>query len=215
MIVASERRTLVLRSVLLALAIGGLAWAAVIAVTGGVVLDHELGTPVLRASRSTRFDRRPRLCCAMSLLFRQHAAGGCPPSGVAGRPQVLAAVLVAAALVIGIRWGTFVASASDASGYVSQAGMWLKGELTTLAPEWAHDAPWQDAAWSSAPLGYRRARSRTCIVPTYSPGLPIMMALFKPWADGTPSITSCPASVRWRSGSPICLAPDSADRGPA
>jgi hypothetical protein len=95
------------------------------------------------------------------------------------RPSRLAGVLVVAALVIGIRFGTFVASGSDASGYVSQAEMWLHGELTTVAPEWAHSAPWDGAGWSSAPLGYRPAEISYVLVPTYSPGLPLAMALFQ------------------------------------
>ena len=92
---------------------------------------------------------------------------------------MLAAFLAAAALVVGIRWGTFVASGSDASGYVSQAEMWLRGELTTWAPAWARDASWSDAVWSAAPLGYRPGEPAYSIVPTYSPGLPIAMALFQ------------------------------------
>ncbi len=111
--------------------------------------------------------------------FRQHAEEDVRRLSLVRRPAVLAALLAAAALVIGIRWGTFVATGSDASGYVSQAEMWLRGELTTLAPEWAHDAPWDEAAWSSAPLGYRPSETSYILVPTYSPGLPIAMALFQ------------------------------------
>src|SRR5262249_55948483 len=43
---------------------------------------------------------------------------------------------------------------------------------------WVTDAPWPNAAWSFSPLGYRPAQTGAVgtIVPTYSPGLPLMMA---------------------------------------
>ena len=101
-------------------------------------------------------------------------SGGCRWCGAG-----VAALLAAAALVVGIRCGTFVAAGSDASGYVSQAEMWLRGELTIAAPQWAHDARWHDAGWSSAPLGYRPSQISYVLVPTYSPGLPMAMALLQ------------------------------------
>jgi hypothetical protein len=94
-------------------------------------------------------------------------------------PHAIAALLVVAALFVGIRWGSFVAAGSDASGYVSQAEMWLRGELTMLAPQWARDGRWNSAGWTSAPLGYRPSEISYILVPTYSPGLPMAMALFQ------------------------------------
>ena len=177
MIVLSRRGTHVLRLVLLVVAVGALAWSTVIAITGGILLTTNWGRV------SSRNPVNPFVIGALALLcyvmlFRQHAEADVRRASGLVAPRTLATVIAIAAFVIGIRCGTFVASASDASGYVSQAGMWLRGELTTLAPEWAHDAPWQDAAWSSAPLGYRPSEISYVIVPTYSPGLPMMMALF-------------------------------------
>jgi hypothetical protein len=94
-------------------------------------------------------------------------------------PHAIAALLVVAALFVGIRWGSFVAAGSDASGYVSQAEMWLRGELTMVAPQWAQDGRWNDAGWTAAPLGYRPSPTSYILVPTYSPGLPMAMALFQ------------------------------------
>ncbi len=178
MIVPSQRTTLVVRPLLLALAAAGLGWAAVLAMSGGIILNTSWGRV------SSRNPVNPFLIGACALMcyvamFRQHAKADAHALSVSLRPRILAAGLVAATLVVGIRWGTFVASGSDASGYVSQAEMWLRGELTTWAPEWARDAPWSDAVWSAAPLGYRPGEPEYSIVPTYSPGLPIVMALFQ------------------------------------
>jgi hypothetical protein len=178
MIVPSPPRTLVLRSALLVLGAGGLAWAVAIGISGGIILNTSWGRI------SSRNPVNPFLIGALALVcyvaaFRQHAEADVRRVSAVLRPQRLALLLAAAALVVGIRWGTFVASGSDASGYVSQAEMWLRGTLTTLAPEWARDAPWQDAGATSAPLGYRPSEISYVIVPTYSPGLPLIMALFQ------------------------------------
>jgi hypothetical protein len=154
------------------------AWSAVIAISGGIILNTSWGRV------SSRNPINPFVIGALALIcyiavFRQHAETDIRRASGFIRPRSLAVLVAIAALVIGIRWGTFVAAGSDASGYVSQARLWLHGELTMLAPEWARDAPWQDAGWSSAPLGYRPSEISYVLVPTYSPGLPIMMALFE------------------------------------
>ena len=92
---------------------------------------------------------------------------------------LIAALCAAAALIVGIHWGTFMGTGPDASGYVSEADLWAHGALTTPAPEWGRGARWTNAAWSSAPVGYLPGPAPSTLVPTYSPGLPLMMALFE------------------------------------
>ncbi|HEV3215855.1 MAG TPA: glycosyltransferase family 39 protein [Vicinamibacterales bacterium] len=89
------------------------------------------------------------------------------------RPIAISAALIA--LLIGVRYGTFTADDSDSYGYVSQAGLWLKGNLVVAQPL-AVAAPWPDADWTFSPLGYRPGRTRGTIVPTYAAGLPLTMA---------------------------------------
>jgi hypothetical protein len=89
----------------------------------------------------------------------------------------IGACAAAVALVIGIWYGTFAAGGSDSYGYVSEADLWLKGALVVQQPL-AKEAPWPDADWAFAPLGYRPGPTSGTIVPTYPPGLPLMMALF-------------------------------------
>jgi hypothetical protein len=101
------------------------------------------------------------------------------------RPRPLASLAVAAAVVsvvsFGLLKGLFVAAAADAYGYVSQADLWARGSLVVEQP-FAREMTWPNAAASLAPLGYRPHRpalSGTDIVPIYSPGVPMLMALFK------------------------------------
>jgi hypothetical protein len=95
------------------------------------------------------------------------------------RVSPLAAVTAcaAAALAIGIWFGTFVAGGSDSYGYVSQAGLWLRGNLRIEQPI-VQQMSWPNGEWAFAPLGYRPLSSDGTIVPTYAPGLPILMAGF-------------------------------------
>jgi hypothetical protein len=100
-----------------------------------------------------------------------------------GRRLALAAVAGAVMSVVsfGLANGLFVAAAADAYGYVSQADLWARGDVIVRQP-WARDMTWPNADNALAPLGYRPHRPAshgTDIVPIYSPGVPILMAVFK------------------------------------
>jgi hypothetical protein len=143
----SETRAARLRTLLLAAAAASFAWALIVAATGGVTLRTSLGRI------SSRDATRPLLVAVAVILvyairYRAHLRGDLRSIASLRWPAVIAATLSAAALAIGIVWGSFVAAGSDASGYISQAEMWLHGELTTLAPEWAREAPWEGAKWA-------------------------------------------------------------------
>lgn len=90
----------------------------------------------------------------------------------------LAIALAIITAVLGIRFGIFAASGADSYGYVSQADLWLERSLIIEQPL-GRDAPWRHAVWTLAPLGYRPGDERGTMVPTYSPGLPLLMAAFK------------------------------------
>jgi hypothetical protein len=101
------------------------------------------------------------------------------------RPNLIASLVVAAAVVsvvaFGLLKGLFVAAAADAYGYVCQADLWARGSVIVRQP-FAEAMAWPNAAASLAPLGYRPHRPAahgTDIVPVYSPGVPMLMALFK------------------------------------
>jgi hypothetical protein len=80
-----------------------------------------------------------------------------------------------ATLLAGLLLGTRTAGSADTYGYVSQALLWLKGSTVEVQPLAAR-VPWPSAEWSLSPLGYRPAVMPEAIVPTYPPGLPLVMA---------------------------------------
>jgi hypothetical protein len=108
----------------------------------------------------------------------------------AGWPIVIG--VAAASAGMAIAFGTFSAAGADASGYLSQAAMWAAGRLELsdplpLLPGWPPDAG------ISAPLGWNAAAERGWQVPTYGPGLPLLMAM--PLAAGGSLIASVTVAV--------------------
>ena len=96
--------------------------------------------------------------------------------------RVLAAVGIAWALVAGIRFGTFSAGGSDSFGYISQAHLFLRAQLTDqvpMRPEFA----WRDAELSLIPLAYRPAAQPGRMAPVYPPGLSLILAAVHPLGD--------------------------------
>jgi hypothetical protein len=93
---------------------------------------------------------------------------------------VILVLVVLGGFAIGVRFGSFVAGGADSYGYVSQAGLWLNGRLRTAQP-WVDQMSWPYRGFTFAPLGYRPASGPDdhTIVPTYAPGLPILMAGFQ------------------------------------
>ena len=171
MIRTSSRAVLVVAVLLL-------AWGVAVLVTGGVVIETPWRTISSRAAI------RPFIAAGLVLLLyatrwrdRWREDLG-PLRRVPAAPIVVgAAVLVT--LVVGLMCGTRIAGGPDASGYVSEAALFVRGELTQLTPEWARNAPWNDSALTASPVGYRPAERTDILVPVYSPGLPLMMALFQ------------------------------------
>ena len=154
------------------------SWAAAIAVSAGVRVT------VLGLRIVSRDPRRP-LAAAAVLLVAGYALAGrraideeldrvATTFGKAALPLAIATALAVAAA--GVRWGSFAASGVDAYGYVSQAALWARGSLRVDQP-FAAGMPWPDAHMAFAPMGYGPATSGHAIVPSYSPGLPLLMAM--------------------------------------
>ena len=91
-------------------------------------------------------------------------------------PTVLVVLSATAVVVMGLAIGTKSAGGADVYGYVSQAALWRQGDLHVSMPL-AERAPWPHPEDSFAPLGYR-ATDRVTAVPTYAPGIPLIMAVF-------------------------------------
>ena len=91
-------------------------------------------------------------------------------------PASLTFIIAAAVVVFGVRYGTFVASDTDPYGYVSEAEFIARGTLR-IDQRFALQMPWREAEASFVPAAYRPATEPGFIVPTYPPGLPLLMAL--------------------------------------
>jgi len=93
-------------------------------------------------------------------------------------PQV-AGLLTIGMFVLTASMGTRALSGADSYGYVSQADLWLRGDLKIPQP-FTVEAPWPNADRAFAPLGYQPSpQDNRVIVPTYAPGLPLLLALAK------------------------------------
>jgi hypothetical protein len=90
----------------------------------------------------------------------------------------IAAIVAILAVVVAFREGAPVAGGSDSYGYVSQAHLWATGKLRVEPPLLDLLDPVLPSR-ALAPLGYVIARDAPVLVPTYSPGLPMVMAVFE------------------------------------
>jgi len=169
-----------------------LAWTYVVVATAGV--SFRVG-PLLFRSYDVRRPLFLAVVCGLLYAFlgapgqlkRELAATLAALRAVQARADRLsrwAPVVIAAlslgVLSTGIRYGIRAAGVSDVYGYVSQAELWEKGNLHVPIPERLVSVlPWPDAVQSVAPLGYRPGVSGHDLVPIYSPGLPLLMALFR------------------------------------
>ncbi len=117
----------------------------------------------------------------------------------------LALALALAVFILGVRFGSRTAAGSDAYGYVSQADLWLHGNLHIDQP-WVARFAWPDADAVFAPLAYRPGTAPHTLVPTYPPGLPLLMAAFSlPGAHGgrylvVPLMAALGVWLTWRLG---------------
>jgi hypothetical protein len=177
-------------------------WAALVAASGGVTLPLPGGV----AFRS--HDAWPALIVAAAALapalvvrgraqFQQDLGRLWPALDRAAAP--LAVMIALVVLAAGIRHGAWIAGGSDAFGYVSQALGWSRGD-PAFEVALAREAPWPDALATFAPLGYRPDPSGTAVVPTYPPGLPLVMAIFVRVAGARAAflvVPACGALLVW------------------
>jgi hypothetical protein len=185
-----------IRGVLLGAACMAAAWSAALALFGGFKLrvsgiairSNDPGRALVFAGiavagyfiaggRIPR-ERIRRLGDGGSRFARAVVIGGSTVvRALVKRPGLVAAALALAVTVIATAWSTRIAGGADAYGYVSQADLWLAGHLVIQQP-WVKEVPWPNAEWSFSPLGYRPATppGQWAIVPTYSPGLPLLLA---------------------------------------
>ena len=154
-----------------------MCWAAAVVLTGGIVIP--LGFAVLRSRATTR----ALVVAAVFFLayaVSDFAAFRAGAGRVSGRLHALAPVLaVLVALVLvghAVRFGTYTAGSADSYGYVNQAYDWARGKLPSPEPL-ALSLPFPSSDLIQTPLGYRPGPKPHTMVPTYAPGLPMIMAV--------------------------------------
>ncbi len=155
-----------------------LMWAAALYATGGVrftILDFR----VTSRDPARPFALAVLLLAVGSVVFgRRHIDDECEHVAARCRAAVTPIAIAAsfAVTIAGLHWGTFAANGVDAYGYVSQAALWERGTVRVEQP-FVAKVPWSDADWAFAPMGYRPTVSGHAIVPSYAPGLSLLMAL--------------------------------------
>ena len=166
-------------------------WAALVFATGGFVARVGALRISSRSPRtalvlalvclaaafvlSTREERRRALPAIWSFVRRADAAIERAWPRLA---PIVAGCAALATVAVGLTWGTDVAAGADAYGYASQAELWARGNLRIEEPLMSH-LRWGFSANTLAPLGYTPSRDSKALVPFYSPGLPMLMGLFR------------------------------------
>jgi hypothetical protein len=97
-------------------------------------------------------------------------------SWIERRSRMLLVTLALLTGVVAAGFATRSPSGADASGYLSQAAMWAGGEWRVVDGLTA-DRLWPLRPDQTAPLGWRPALEPGWQVPTYAPGLPLLMAV--------------------------------------
>ena len=172
--------------VLLLLAAASLALAVVVLLTGGFrvyVFDVPLSTrgtfrplvaalSLAAAALLTDPALRRRLQASIDAVLRLPLI----------RRRAAPVMTIAAAgwmLYAGVSMGSRAAGGADSYGYVSQAALWSEGRLR-VRQDFVAMMPWPRADATFSPLGYRPAPGHPhTLVPTYPPGLPLIMAAFE------------------------------------
>lgn len=154
-----------------------LVWAAVVAITGGFRIEvSSIRISSRNASRIFLFATLPA-ALAWRLAYRDRLERWLQAHAALQQTLALVtlAALVAGTLIVGVRFGSRTAAASDQSGYVSQSALWAARTLK-IDQRFAATLPWPEASQSLTPLGYRIGPDGS-MVPTYAPGLPLLMAV--------------------------------------
>ena len=169
---AQKRATL-----LLAVAAILLAWSAVIAITGGFRVElWGLRISSRNALRIFLLGAIPAVWAWRLAYVERLDAWLVRAQPIVHRlAPALAGALAMVVLALGVRYGSHAVAASDQSGYVSEAALWARG-TPRIDLGFASNLPWPDAKDTMVPLGYRIGAGGA-MVPTYAPGLPLLMAV--------------------------------------
>ncbi len=188
-----------MRRLLLILSIAALAWGALVLLTGGI--EWRIAGVLFRSRAPDRaLQIALVLIVIQAALFRDAFARDLIRASDAARPFLpwLGLLLAVGLAIHAVFFGSFVAGGADSYGYVSQAYSWASGLLPRSQPL-PLSVPWPSGDASLAPLGYRPGLAVHTVVPTYAPGLPLLMAAFLVFGSCGPYLVvpACAALVVW------------------
>ena len=166
----------IVRRLLLIGSAAALAWAALVAATGGI--HWRIAGVVLSSRESSRALAIGIALLLLCAIFFREAFSRDTDRVLRVVRRALPGLALCGALMLGahaIHYGTFTAGGADSFAYVSQAYGWASGGLPRAEPL-PISVPWPSGDSSLAPLGYRPGPQPHTIVPSYAPGLPLMMA---------------------------------------
>jgi hypothetical protein len=153
-----------------------LGWALLIGTTGGFTWE------IAGLRLSSRDPVRPLVAGIVAALMFWYAAPATVARAIdrleraiARRAALLACAAAVATVIAGVQRGTYAAGGADSYGYVSESDLWLAGHLKVNQSAYQRLGPPFDT-WTLSPLGYRPGLDPWTVVPTYSPGLPLLMA---------------------------------------
>src|SRR5688572_690382 len=177
MVSMSPQRWTMLATLAACVALGAGVWALAILLVGGMRV--QLG-PILISSRDPfRALAIAAVAYASSVLLapagNRSVAWQRLREWTGSHASAAAFVAAAALFWMTFAYGARAAGGADTLGYVSYTYLWLNGSFEVAQPL-AAEVPWPDAAESLAPLGYKPGATSNTVVPTYSPGLPLIMA---------------------------------------
>ena len=142
-----------------------IAWVVLLLLTRGIDL-RGFGLPI-----SSRNPTRPAvvavaLAAIYLALFRRYMAGDVAAAEhlLERASPYLACAIALSTLIVGLRFGNFVAGGSDSYGYLSQADLWVSGQLRVSEPLAAR-VPWPDAVHTLTPSATCPVRSLVCTFP--------------------------------------------------
>ena len=166
-----------MRKALLVAAILLIAWGTIVAATGGV--DVRLAGIAIRSRDPFRaLVGGLALFILLAVVYRPALIADL--EWLAGhmrkRAPVLAAIMALTLGAYAVRFGSFGVGGADAYGYVNQAYDWASGQLPRPIPLTVR-LPFPGSDEMQTPLGYRLGQQPHTMVPTYAPGLPLLMAV--------------------------------------
>lgn len=165
----------------LGIAVFGAVWASWLVLVGGI------DARIFGVSITSNEPMRPFVLSTLAGLLYAWLTGGFETlrarlHAIRSRvdDRLAAGAIAGAVFLTGVLHASTTVIGADSYGYVSQADLWIAGDLRIEQP-WVSELPWPDARWTATPLGYVPNGSADVeeILPLYPPGLPLMMAAAK------------------------------------